>query len=158
MALPPSLIAPLCGVQQKDIISEDDIFTALERIHTEKAGGGGAAAESGANDEDSVTPLIRRTIATYMAAKALVGAATPDYDEMQRIVVTPGNSPTGYVYFIPQDAHLETEVVTRSFMEGHMVVRGAAVLHGWGPHLYICATSWRNGCKFMLFCMAGGAH
>ena len=124
---------PPAAVQQKDIISEDDIFTALEKIHTEKAGGGGAAAESGAADEGSVTPLIRRTIATYMAAKALVGVATPGYDELQRVVVTPGNAPTGYVYFIPQDAHLETEVVTRSFMEGHMVVRPVLPHIPWPP-------------------------
>lgn len=78
-------------------------------------------------DEGTVTPLIRRTIATYMAAKALVGLATPDYDDLQRVVVTPENSPTGYVYFIPQDAHLETEIVTRSFMEAHMTVCPAPV-------------------------------
>ena len=112
----------LIVVQQAENVTEEDIFTALEKIHTEKAGGGGMQ-DLASTDEGTVTPLIRRTIATYMAAKALVGLATPDYDDLQRVVVTPENAPTGYVYFIPQDAHLETEIVTRSFMEGHMTVR-----------------------------------
>lgn len=104
------------------------MFIALEKIQLEKVGGGDMQDLS-TFDEGTVTPLIRRSIATYMAAKALVGLATPDYDDLQRIVVTPDNAPTGYVYFIPQDAHLETEIVTRSFMEAHMVVRTTVVCY-----------------------------
>jgi len=90
------------------------------QIHNEKFGGGHSESQY---EDGVVTPLIRRTIATYMAAKALIGCLTPDYDELQKVVVTPKGSPTGYVYFIPQDAHLESRITTRSFMESHLVVR-----------------------------------
>jgi len=33
--------------------------------------------------------------------------------------------PTGYTYFIPQEEHLESRVVTRGFMEAKMVVASA---------------------------------
>jgi Peptidase family M41 len=153
-------------MQQHGELTEEDIFAALERIHTEKAGGGGIG-DAASTDEGVVTPLIRRTIATYMASKAIVGLATPDYDELQRVVVTPDNAPTGYVYFIPQDAHLETEIVTRSFMEGHMVVRsfvrkpysgprccrlglqpaaGVLCARGPWPGLHCACTCCSNGC------------
>ena len=36
--------------------------------------------------------------------------------------ICPGGVPTGYTYFIPQEEHLESRVVTRSYMEAKMVV------------------------------------
>ena len=39
-----------------------------------------------------------------------------------QVSVCPGGVPTGYTYFIPQEEHLESRVVTRSYMEAKMVV------------------------------------
>lgn len=36
--------------------------------------------------------------------------------------VCPGGVPTSYSYFIPQEAHLETRVVTRAYMESKLAV------------------------------------
>lgn len=105
--------------QKRDIVLEDDVFQALEKIHNEKYGGGVGDAQF---EDGKVTPLIRRTIAVYMAARALMGCITPEYDELQKVVVTPQGMPTGYTYFIPQDAHLESRITTRSFVEAHLVV------------------------------------
>ena len=40
---------------------------------------------------------------------------------------------TGYTYFIPQEEHLESSVVTRGYLEGRMVVGMA----GRYPHLFL---------------------
>ena len=34
----------------------------------------------------------------------------------------PGGAATGYTYFIPQEEHLEAQVVTRAYMEAKLVV------------------------------------
>jgi ATP-dependent Zn protease len=118
----PSLVSftrHVSVMQSRDVIEEDDIFVALEKIHNEKFGG---VPPGTITDDGAVTPLLRRTLATYMASKALLGIITPGFDELQKIVVTPGGTPTGYTYFIPHDAHLETDVLTLSFMEAHVVV------------------------------------
>ena len=39
-----------------------------------------------------------------------------------QVSICPGGVPTGYTYFIPQEEHLESRVVTRSYMEAKMVV------------------------------------
>ncbi len=39
-----------------------------------------------------------------------------------QVSVCPGGVPTGYTYFIPQEEHLESRVVTRGYMEARMVV------------------------------------
>ena len=40
----------------------------------------------------------------------------------RRCRCAPGGVPTGYTYFIPQEEHLESRVVTRNFMEAKMTV------------------------------------
>ena len=39
-----------------------------------------------------------------------------------QVSICPGGVPTGYTYFIPQEEHLESRVVTRAYMEAKMVV------------------------------------
>ncbi len=36
-------------------------------------------------DVDAIPPPMRRTIAVYEAARALIGYITPDFDEIQRV-------------------------------------------------------------------------
>ena len=39
-----------------------------------------------------------------------------------QVSVCPGGLASGYTYFIPQEEHLEAQVVTRGYLEGRMVV------------------------------------
>ena len=39
-----------------------------------------------------------------------------------QVSVCPGGLASGYTYFIPQEEHLESHVVTRGYLEGRMVV------------------------------------
>ena len=63
--------------------------------------------------QDVIPPSMRRTIAVYESARALIGYVTPAYDEIQRVSVCPGGLATGYTYFLPQEERLESRVVTR---------------------------------------------
>ena len=55
---------------------------ALEKIHREKYGGGGAATQF---EDDIVPPLMRRSIAVYEAGRVLIGYMTPHYDEISKV-------------------------------------------------------------------------
>ncbi|DBA75980.1 TPA: hypothetical protein ACH3X2_008914 [Trebouxia sp. C0005] len=106
--------------QGREKITEVDVFEALESIHREKYGGGGTAATQ--FEDEVVPPLMRRSIAVYEAARCLIGYITPHYDEISKVSVCPGGLASGYTYFIPQEEHLESQVVTRGYLEGRMVV------------------------------------
>jgi hypothetical protein len=65
-----------------------------------------------------------------------------------QVSVCPGGLPTGYTYFIPQEEHLESRVITRGYMEAMMVVAisGRCVLHRALPSVF--AFSSDKGCSF----------
>ena len=54
-----------------------------------------------------------------------------------QVSVCPGGLATGYTYFIPQESHLESQVVTRGYLEGRMTVGMA----GRCPHLFFTLLS-----------------
>ena len=58
------------------------MLQALEKIHREKYGGGGAATQF---EDDIVPPLMRRSIAVYEAGRVLIGYMTPHYDEISKV-------------------------------------------------------------------------
>jgi len=104
--------------QHEEVITEGDIFDALEDMHMEEAGRGGQMMDY---DEAIVPPVMRRHIAIYEAAKALVGSLLPGYDTLSKVTICPGGLPTGFSYFIPQEELLETRITTRSYMESKIV-------------------------------------
>ena len=106
--------------QGQPCIGNGEAFEALEKVHREKMGSGGVAATSFENDV--VPPRMRRNIALYEAARALLGYITPHFDEIQRVSVCPGGMATGYTYFLPMEERLESRVTTRGYMESRMVV------------------------------------
>ncbi|PSC74371.1 ATP-dependent zinc metalloprotease chloroplastic [Micractinium conductrix] len=106
--------------QQQACISESEVFEALEKIHRDKLGRGGSAATN--YESDIVPPTMRKTIAIYEAARALVGYITPHFDEIQRVSVCPGGVATGYTYFLPLEETLESRIITKGYMEAKMVV------------------------------------
>ena len=97
---------------KETIITQDRIFEAVEKLQVEKANRG-VIVRTDLIDEDVVPPLIRRQVAVYTAAKALIGAITPYYDEVSKITCCPGNAPTGQVFFVPLEEALDQTVLTR---------------------------------------------
>jgi cell division protease FtsH len=111
--------AIIAARQRQPYIGNDECFEALEKIHREKMGGSITATEV---DRDSIPQRMRRTIAIYEAARALVGYITPNFDEIQRVSVCPGGLATGHTYFLPMEERLESRVTTRAYLESRMVV------------------------------------
>ena len=112
--------AIIAARQGQPAIGDREVFEALEKVHRDKMGSGGNAAT--AFEDDVVPPRMRRTIAIYEAARALLGYITPHFDEIQRVSVCPGGLATGYTYFLPMEERLESRVTTRAYMESRMVV------------------------------------
>jgi hypothetical protein len=65
-----------------------------------------------------------------------------------QVSVCPGGVPTGFTYFIPQEEHLESRVVTRAFMEAKMTVAmaGRCARHSVPPQLALKNTLWTLPC------------
>lgn len=59
------------------------MFQALEKIHMEKMGRSG---QSIVYEDDIVPPLMRRNIAVYECAKALLAHVTPNYEELSKVL------------------------------------------------------------------------
>lgn len=112
--------AIIAARQGQPAIGNAEVFEALEKVHREKMGAGGTAAT--AFEADVVPPRMRRTIALYEAARALIGYITPHFDEIQRVSVCPGGQATGYTYFLPMEERLESRITTRAYMESRIVV------------------------------------
>ncbi|GAB4815168.1 hypothetical protein N2152v2_002214 [Parachlorella kessleri] len=105
--------------QGQPLITDAVVFEALEKIHRDRLGRGGSPTDV---DVDAIPPPMRRTIAVYEAARALIGYITPDFDEIQRVSACPQGMATGYTYFLPKEEMLESRIVTRGYMEARMVV------------------------------------
>lgn len=114
--------AAIISVRAMDpFITEERVFEALEKIQTEKVNRQSVTRMPG-NDEETVPYLIRRQIAVYESAKALIGSVTPLYDEVSKVSVCVGGAASGYTYFIPQESQLESGVLTRGYLESRLVV------------------------------------
>jgi cell division protease FtsH len=111
--------AIIAARQKQPYISSDEAFEALEKIHREKMGGSITATEV---EKDTIPERMRRTIAIYEAARALIGYITPNFDEIQRVSVCPAGLATGHTYFLPMEERLESRVTTRAYLESRMVV------------------------------------
>ena len=111
--------AIIAARQKQPYISSDEAFEALEKIHREKMGGSITATEV---EKDTIPERMRRTIAIYEAARALIGYITPNFDEIQRVSVCPNGLATGHTYFLPMEERLESRVTTRAYLESRMVV------------------------------------
>lgn len=56
---------------------------AMENIQQEKMGVAGGSG--GQYDDNVVPPVMRKSIAVYEAARALMGLITPHYDEISKV-------------------------------------------------------------------------
>jgi cell division protease FtsH len=112
--------AILAARQATPFITNDQVYASLETLQREQA-----LSATGDDSHFQVThppPAVRRAIAIYEAAKAILGHITPGYDELQRVSACPGGIAVGYTFFLPHEERLETGITTRSYLEASMVV------------------------------------
>lgn len=65
---------------------------------------------------------IRRALAVYEAAKALVASCIPGFDDVAKVVCCPRNKPTSWTVFVPKEGDQQAGVQHRSYLEGKLLV------------------------------------
>ncbi len=100
-------------------IAEEDVFAGLEDEFY-----GNLLTQGEEEAAGRLLPLKeRRAMAVYHAGKALVGGLTPGFDELAKIVSCPGGTSTAsFVHWIPREEHLETGLMSRSYLEATITV------------------------------------
>ncbi|GLC69378.1 ATP-dependent zinc metalloprotease FTSH 1 [Pleodorina starrii] len=122
--------ARMAARQGREAITEDDIYAAMENKtveamveNTSVGGGGGLVADDPTPDNpEPIPPQLRKSIATYEAGKALVAYITPEYEEIARVSVCPLNIISGFTLFVEDEDKNVNAILTRSELEGRMVV------------------------------------
>jgi len=106
----------------RSVINEEIMLKALDKVMEERHSRRTAsAAVQREFSEETLPPLLRRQVAVYEAAKALIAYITPDFDELAKVQVCPGGLVTGQTYLIPREIHLEVPVFTRAYLESKLV-------------------------------------
>jgi ATP-dependent metalloprotease FtsH len=92
-------VAAILTVQSREhSITQERLFDAIEKVLTEKAYRGNFTKEEPL-DVDSIPPIIKRLVAVYISAKAVVAYMTPFFDDVIKITCCPDNQPSGQVFF-----------------------------------------------------------
>lgn len=103
----------------RDAILEEDLFDAFQLQQSERFGQGGTAADL---EEGNVDNPMKRNICLYEAARCVIAAMTPGFDEISKVTACPDNQATGTTFFIPLEDALESQTFTRGYLESKMVV------------------------------------
>jgi len=107
-------------------VEEHHIVASLEKLKRDAITSGGNKVEStgGGSDQDieDLDIMIKRSVCATEAGRALIGALTPYYDDLQRVTVFPNGEVSGHTLFVPQESQLESGIVTRGYLESQMVV------------------------------------
>lgn len=97
--------------RQKKEIGNDEISDAIDRITI------------GAEKKDAVmTPSRQKLVAYHEAGHAIVGALTPDYDQVAKISIIPRGGAGGLTFFAPNEQRVDSGLYSRQFLEGQLAV------------------------------------
>ncbi|KAG1666581.1 hypothetical protein FOA52_000548 [Chlamydomonas sp. UWO 241] len=120
--------ARMAARQGRDVIVEEDIYTAMEvtsvEAHSDNAGQLKAVTQ-GEGAPDPIPHALRRAIAVYEAGKALLAYISPEFDEIARVAVCPFDVITGYCLFAQDEStrgRSADDEPTRPDLEAHVVV------------------------------------
>lgn len=98
----------------KRTIGWEQIDGAVDRIIVGLEKKGGAS---------SLSPRHNEIVAYHEAGHAIVGALTPDYDQVQKISIIPrSNGAGGITFFAPQEGRLELGLYSRQYLESQLSV------------------------------------
>ena len=104
----------------KEVISQAEVFEALDEIQAERLG---ESSPFSAKQLSGTPPsMLRKRMAIFASAKALVGCILPNYHELARVSVNPSGLSSTFAHFVPQEESVETNVVDRALLESEMVV------------------------------------
>lgn len=97
--------------RKKTEVGPDEISDALDRITI------------GAEKKDAVmTPHRKKLVAYHEAGHAVVGALTPDYDQVAKITIIPRGGAGGLTFFAPNEQRVDSGLYSRQFLEGQLAV------------------------------------
>ncbi len=95
----------------KTEIGPDEIGDAIDRVTV------------GPEKKDPVMTEARKTLVAYHeAGHAVVGALTPDYDQVAKITIIPRGGAGGLTFFAPNEQRVDSGLYSRQFLEGQLAV------------------------------------
>lgn len=95
----------------KSEIGPDEVSDAIDRITI------------GAEKKDPVISAERQKLVAYHeAGHAIVGALTPDYDQVAKISIIPRGGAGGLTFFAPNEQRVDSGLYSRQFLEGQLAV------------------------------------
>merc|ERR1712232_9243 len=98
----------------KSTIGWEEIDSAVDRIMV------GLEKKGGTSEQ---TLKRKELVAFHEAGHAIVGAAMPDYDQVQKITIIPrSNGAGGLTFFSPQEARLESGMYSKQYLESQLAV------------------------------------
>jgi len=100
--------------KQKSTVGWEEIDSAVDRIMVGLEKKGGTAEQ---------TLKRKELVAFHEAGHAIVGAAMPDYDQVQKISIIPrSNGAGGLTFFAPSDTRLESGLYSKQYLESQLAV------------------------------------
>ncbi|EKX47076.1 hypothetical protein GUITHDRAFT_86435 [Guillardia theta CCMP2712] len=97
--------------KNKVSIGNDEISDALDRVTL------------GPEKKNAVVSLQKKELVAYHeAGHAIVGALTPDYDQVAKITITPRGGAGGLTFFAPNEDRVDSGLYSRQFLESQMAV------------------------------------
>jgi cell division protease FtsH len=110
------------------LIDTERLFGAIDNLRRDPGTGQLMLGVTTGAEEEAVAEMGLRTrhaVAAHAAAKALLAAVLPGFDEVQKIHLFPGGEPTAKIYFLPREEALDTGVRTEAYMRAELIVRMA---------------------------------
>lgn len=114
------------GASLQNLLNEAAIFTARRQkteIGGDEVGDAIDRITIGAEKKDAVmTPKRQELVAYHEAGHAIVGALTPDYDQVAKISIIPRGGAGGLTFFAPNEQRVDSGLYSRQFLEGQLAV------------------------------------
>lgn len=114
------------GASLQNLLNESAIFTARRKkteIGPDEVSDAIDRITIGAEKKEAVmTPKRQELVAYHEAGHAIVGALTPDYDQVAKISIIPRGGAGGLTFFAPNEQRVDSGLYSRQFLEGQLAV------------------------------------
>ena len=114
------------GASLQNLLNEAAIFTARRKkqeIGPEEISDAIDRVTIGPEKKDAVMTQQRKELVAYHeAGHAIVGALTPDYDQVAKISIIPRGGAGGLTFFAPSEDRVDSGLYSRQFLEGQLAV------------------------------------
>lgn len=114
------------GASLQNLLNEAAIFTARRaktEVGPDEIGDAIDRVTVGPEKKDPVMTEGRKAlVAFHEAGHAVVGALTPDYDQVAKITIIPRGGAGGLTFFAPNEQRVDSGLYSRQFLEGQLAV------------------------------------